>query len=299
MIRIAHLVNTFITVIMGSALLDALGNPLFSFLRTALIAGLLSSVVFGIVGTYVVTKRITYIAGAIAHCALGGIGFALYATHELGWTAFDPMLGDLLAAIGSALLIGCVVLSRSEREDTIIGAVWVTGMALGILFVKKVSRAGVNIESWLFGNINFVSDQDLWTVSLLGGMVVLCTILFHKQFVAICFDEEFARARGVSVPLFYLLLLCMTAVSVVLLVHMIGIIMVIALLTLPPAISSRLAPGLPMMMLLSAGLCALFIATGMEISLRLNTVVGPTIILVAAAAYFSALLISRFRSRGR
>jgi zinc transport system permease protein len=281
--------------IMGSALLDALNNPLFSFLRTALVAGLLSSIVFGIVGTYVVTKRITYIAGAIAHCALGGIGFALYAKHELGWTAFDPMIGALLSAIGSALLIGCVVLARSEREDTIIGAVWVTGMALGILFVKKVRRAGVNIESWLFGNINFVSDRDLWAVSLLGAGVLLLTVLFHKQFVAICFDEEFARARGLSVPFFYLLLLCMTAVSVVLLVHVIGIIMVIALLTLPPAIGSRLAGGLPMMMVWSIGLCALFIAAGMEISLRLNTVVGPTIILVAAAAYFLALLISRFK----
>ncbi len=280
---------------MGSGLLEALGNPLFSFLRTALIAGLLSSIIFGIVGTYVVTKRITYIAGAIAHCALGGIGFALYARHELGWTAFDPMLGAFLSAIGSALLIGAVVLSRSEREDTIIGAVWVTGMALGILFVKKVRRAGVSIESWLFGNINFVSDRDLWMVSLLGAGVLLLTVLFHKQFVAICFDEEFARARGLSVPVFYLLLLCMTAVSVVLLVHVIGIIMVIALLTLPPAISSRLARGLPTMMLCSTGLCALFIVAGMEISLRLNTVVGPTIILVSAAAYFAAfMMIGRF-----
>ena len=153
---------------MNSALLDALGDPLFGFLRTALIVGLLSSVLFGIVGTYVVTKRITYIAGAIAHCALGGIGFALYAKHELGWLAFDPMLGALVAAIVSALLIGGVVLSRSEREDTIIGAVWVTGMAVGILFVKQIRRAGVNIESWLFGNINFVSSTDLWTVTLLG-----------------------------------------------------------------------------------------------------------------------------------
>jgi|MDTC01.2.fsa_nt_gb zinc transport system permease protein len=283
----------------SSALLEALGNPLFGFLRTALIAGLLSSVVFGIIGTYVVTKRITYVAGAIAHCALGGIGFALYARHELGWIGFDPMLGAFLSAIGSALLIGCVVLSRSEREDTIIGAVWVTGMALGILFVKKVRRAGVNIESWLFGDINFVSDKDLWTVTLLGAGLLLLTALFHKQFVAICFDEEFARARGLSVPFYYLLLLCMTAVSVVLLVHMIGIIMVIALLTLPPAISSRFAPGLPMMMFWSTVLCGLFIIGGMEISLRLNTVVGPTIILVSAAAYLATLLISRFRGKCR
>jgi len=272
-------------------------EPLNGFLRNAVLVGLLASVSFGIVGTYVVTKRITYIAGAIAHCALGGIGFALYAKYELGWIHFDPIHGALIAALASALLIGGVVLSRSEREDTVIGATWAVGMATGFLFIKKVRRGGIDIESWLFGDINFVSSTDLWTVALLGGAVLLLALLFHKQFVAVCFDEDFARARGVNVTLFYLLLLCMSAVTVVLLVRVVGIIMVIALLTLPAALGSRFAKGLPGMMLWAICLCALFLLAGLECSLRWNAPAGPSIILVAAAAYFGTLLIAKLRAR--
>ncbi len=274
---------------MTSELLETLREPLNGFLRNALLAGLLASVSFGVVGTYVVTKRITYIAGAIAHCALGGIGFALYAQHELGWGWLDPLYGALATALASALLIGAVVLSRSEREDTVIGATWAAGMALGVLFIKMVQRGGVSIESWLFGDINFVGRTDLWAVAGLGAVVLALSLSFHKQFVAVCFDEDFARARGVNVPLYYLLLLCMAAVTVVLLVRVVGIIMVIALLTLPAALGSRLARGLPGMMLWAVALCALFVAGGLELSLRLNTAAGPSIILVAAATYFGVL----------
>jgi zinc transport system permease protein len=282
---------------MASQLLEALGSPLNGFLRNALIAGLLASILFGIVGTYVVTKRITYIAGAIAHCALGGIGFALFARHELGWENVDPLHGALIAALAAALLIGTVVLSRSEREDTVIGATWATGMAIGFMFVKMVRRGGVSIESWLFGDINFVSRADLWTVAALGAAVLLLVLLFHRQFVAVCFDEEFARARGINVPFFYLLLLCMSAVTVVVLVRLVGIIMVIALLTLPAAIGSRFARGLGGMMAWATILCALFLILGLEFSLRWNIIAGPSIILVAAGSYFSILLIGKIKNR--
>lgn len=284
---------------MASQLLEALNSPLNGFLRHALLAGLLASVSFGIVGTYVVTKRITYIAGAIAHCALGGIGFALFARHELGWENFDPLHGALIASLASALLIGTVVLSRSEREDTVIGATWATGMATGFLFVKMVRRGGVSIESWLFGDINFVSRTDLWTVAILGAGVLVLVLLFHRQFVAVCFDEEFARARGVNVTFFYLLLLCMSAVTVVVLVRLVGIIMVIALFTLPAAIGSRFARGLAGMMVWAIILCALFLTLGLEFSLRWNITAGPSIILVAAVSYFTILFIGKLSSRPR
>ncbi len=280
-----------------SALLEALDNPLNTFVRHALAAGLLASITFGIVGTYVVTKRIASIAGAIAHSALGGIGTAIYAQNELGYAWATPMFGALVFALGSALLIGAVVLSRSEREDTVIGATWAVGMAVGYLLLKKTRSGGGSVESWLFGDINFVGAPDLWAVGALGAGVVLLALLFHKQFVAVCFDEEFARARGVNVPLFYLLLLCMAAVSVVLLVRLVGIILVLALLTLPAATASRFARGLPGMMAIASLLCAAAVVAGMELSWRWNTVAGPTVILVAAALYFAVLLGGRLRAR--
>ena len=263
-----------------------------SFLRYSLIAGLIASVSFGVIGTYVVARRITYIAGAVAHCALGGIGAALYAQRVLGWEWCDPVYGALLVSITAALIIGAVTLKGSEREDTIIGALWATGMAIGFLFIKMIPGT-VSTTSFLFGNINIVSQTDVWLASALGVTVIILAYLYHKQFVAIAFDEEFARVRGVRVSLFYLLLLCLTAVTVVILVRIVGIIMVIALLTLPSAIASRLGRGFFQIMVIATLLCMLFISSGLAVSYSAETVTGPTIILIAAVTYFASLLLPR------
>ncbi len=272
--------------------LDALAAN--SFLRYSLIAGLIASISFGVVGTYVVARRITYIAGAVAHCALGGIGAALYAQRVLGWAWCDPVYGALVVSVSAALVIGWVTLRGSEREDTIIGALWAIGMAIGFLFIQK-SPGTVNTTTYLFGDINIVSATDVWLTSILAIVVILLAYLYHKQFVAIAFDEEFARVRGVRVSLFYLLLLCLTAVTVVILVRIVGIIMVIALLTLPAAIASRLGRGFLQIMLIATALCMLFISSGLAVSYNAETVTGPTIILIAAVTYFASLLLPRLR----
>jgi len=265
-----------------------------SFLRYSLIAGLIASISFGVVGTYVVARRITYIAGAIAHCALGGIGAAIYARKVLGWAWCDPVYGALVVSVGAALIIGWVSLRGSEREDTIIGALWATGMAVGFLFIQKTPGT-VSTTTYLFGDINIVSSTDVWLTSILAVAVITLAILYHRQFVAIAFDEEFARVRGVPVSLFYLLLLCLTAVTVVILVRIVGIIMVIALLTLPSAIAGRFGRGFPQIMLIATVLCMLFVSSGLAVSYSAGTVTGPTIILIAAATYFLSLLAPRLR----
>ena len=267
-----------------------------SFLRYSLIAGIIASVSFGVIGTYVVARRITYIAGAVAHCALGGIGAALYAQRVLGWKWCDPVLGALVVSVSAALVIGIVTLRGSEREDTIIGALWATGMAIGFLFIQKIPGT-VSTTTYLFGDINIVSETDVWLTSILAVVVIGLALLYHKQFVAIAFDEEFARVRGVRVSLFYLLLLCLTAVTVVILVRIVGIIMVIALLTLPSATASRIGRGFPQIMVIATVLCMLFITSGLAISYSAETVTGPTIILIAAGAYFLSLLVPRLWAR--
>jgi len=273
-----------------------LGDPFNSFLRYSLIAGLLASISFGVVGTYVVARRITYIAGAVAHCALGGIGAALYAQKVLGWEWCDPVYGALLVSVISALIIGWVTLRGSEREDTIIGALWATGMAVGLLFIHKIPRGFVNTHSYLFGEITIVSRTDIWLTGILAVLVIVLAYLYHRQFVAISFDEEFARVRGVRVAVFYLLLLCLTAVTVVVLVRIVGIIMVIALLTLPAAIASRIGRNFLQIMVIATGLCMLFVSSGLAISYSKETLSGPTIILIAAAVYFVSLILPRARS---
>jgi zinc transport system permease protein len=267
------------------------------FLRYALLSGLLASVAFGIVGSYVVTRRIASIAGAISHSVLGGIGAALYAQRALGWGWCHPMLGAVAAALLSAAIIGYVSLRAKEREDTAIGALWSIGMAVGLLFIAR-TPGYVDAMSYLFGNILLMGRGDLWLVLGLDALVVALAVLFYSQFLAVCFDEEFARLRGLRVELYYLLLLCLTALTIVLLVRVVGIVMVIALLTLPAAVAGGFARRLWHMMALGAVLCMGFTAAGIGASYAADLPTGPTIILVAGAAYLGVGLWRRLRRRG-
>jgi len=276
--------------------LDALQNPNIPFFRYAFIVGMLASVAFGIIGTYVVARRITYIAGAISHCVLGGIGVGLYLQKKIGIAWFDPMFGAVLAALAAAVIIGLVSLHASQREDTVIGALWAVGMAVGLLFIAK-TPGYVEPMSYLFGNILLISKSDLWIVLGLDVLVVGLAGLFYNTFLAICFDEEFARLRGIRTELFYMLLLCLTALTVVLLVRVVGIVMVIALLTLPAAVASIFSKSLLQMMGLATVFCMLSIAAGLAYSYTNNLPSGPTIILVAGCMYLVALTGSRLKRR--
>lgn len=275
--------------------LEALTSD-FPFIRNALVAGLIASASFGVIGTYVVARRISYIAAAIAHSVLGGIGLAIYTsrTFDLPW--LTPTVGALSAALFSALVIGLVSLYSSEREDTIIGAVWATGMAVGILFLFYAPAPRVEAMTFLFGDVLIISNTELLGVTALALAVLAIGLFFYNKFVAICFDDEFVSLRGVNVAAWYLLLLGLTAVSIVLLVKLVGIVMAIAMLTIPPAIASRFATRLWQMMLLAIAISAALISAGLVTSYQIDTPGGPTIILIAAALYAVTLLIERIRA---
>ena len=264
----------------------------FDFLQRALLGGLLASVGCGIVGSYVVVRRIGFMAGGISHAVLGGMGAALF-------FGFSPLGGALVAALISALLIGWISLRWKEREDTLIGALWAVGMAIGIIFISKTPGYNVNLMSYLFGNILMVPPQDIW---LMGGLdlLVLATVwLFYRQFLAVSFDEEFARLRGVSVTGFYLLLLCMVAVTVVLLIQVVGLILVIALLTLPAAIAAQYLNSLGKMMMLASLLGMLFTTAGLVISYVADLPSGASIILIAGLAYLISTMLNQLLQRQR
>lgn len=279
-----------------SDFLAALANNQMPFLRYALIAGILASITFGIVGTYVVVRRITYIAGAIAHCVLGGIGVALYAQKVWHLTWLDPIYGALVAALLAALIIGLVSMYTKQREDTVIGAIWAIGMAVGLLFIAK-TPGYIDPMSYLFGNILLVSKSDLWLMILLDIVVVAAVWLLYHNFLAVCFDEEYARLRGLNTKFYYLALLMMIALAVVLLVRVVGIVMVVALLTLPAAIAGHFVNRLGRMMVLASLLCMVFICGGLSWSYNLDLPSGPVIIVLAGGTYLVTLLISRLRRR--
>lgn len=256
------------------------------FLRQALLAGLLASLGCGLMGPFVVVKRITFLAGGIAHSVLAGMGAAVY-------FAFDPLLGALLAAVVAALLIGWVRLYSDAREDTTIGALWAIGMAVGILFISQTPGYTSDLMSFLFGNILLVPRRELVFMVLLDAVLLISLTLFYRQFVAVAFDEEFARLRGIAVNALYLALLVLIAITVVLMIQVVGLILVIALLTLPAAIAGLWTHSLAVMMLLATLLGALLTSAGLALSYAPDWPAGPTIIVLAGSAYFVTLVAKR------
>jgi zinc transport system permease protein len=260
-----------------------------TFLQYALAAGILASVACGIVGTYVVTRRISYIGGGIAHTILGGMGAAYFLSARYGWEGFHPLHGAVIAAILAAVIIGLVSLRARQREDTIISALWAIGMAVGIIFISRTPGYSENLMSYLFGNILMVSGTDLWLIAALDLLIIVVGFGFYNQLMAICFDEEFSRVRGLRVELYYLLLLCLTALTVVVLVSVVGIIMVIALLTLPAAIAGNFTKTLRRTMVLAMIISILVTVSGLAISYSPNLPAGATIILLAGLLYLIVL----------
>lgn len=262
----------------------ALTDPDLPFVRYAVITGILASIPFGIIGTYVVVRRISYIAGAISHCILGGVGAGLYLQNAMGINWFGPLHGAIVVALLAAVILSLVSLFARQREDSVIGALWAAGMGIGLLFLAK-TPGYVDPMSYLFGNILLITQSDIYLVLALDILVVGTIGVFYNTFLAICFDEEYAGLRGIRTHWFYLVLLCLTALTIVLLVRVVGIVMVIALLTLPAAIAGNLARSVRQMMVLATLLCGIFILAGLSTSYSLDVPSGPMIIVIAAAFY--------------
>lgn len=273
--------------------------PQYPFLQYALLTGLLASVACGIIGTYIVVRRISYIADGIAHTVLGGMGAALYLHKVYHWEGVLPIHGALISAIIAAIIIGLVSLWAKQREDTVISALWAVGMAVGIVFISRTPGYNEDLMGYLFGNILMVSSSDLWLLAGLDAIIVTIGLLFYNQFLAVCFDQEFARLRGLNVEFFYLLLLGLAALTVVVLATVVGIVMVIALLTLPIGIAALFSSTMWRMMIISTILCAIFTTSGLVLSYGPDYPAGATTIIIAGAAYLGATTVKWALSRGR
>jgi len=268
--------------------ISALFNPAIPLVCYAVLAGLVSSIAFGMVGTYVVVKRTTYIAGAVSHAALAGIGFALFLKEVCGIMWFTPILGGVLSSVIAALIISGITIKGNERADTAIGIIWAVGMALGMLLIFKIPGYG-DPMSYLFGNILLISKNDLYLILSLDAVVIAVIILFYRQFLAICFDEEFSRVRGLNTILYETILNMLVAVTVVLMVSTVGIVMVIAFLTIPPAAAGLFLKKLWKVMALSVVICAVITFIGLAASFVFDMPSGPVTIICAAILYFILL----------
>jgi zinc transport system permease protein len=250
----------------------------YEFMRNAMIAGLFASLICGIIGTYVVVNRLVFIAGGIAHAAYGGIGIAFF-------FGIPYIFGTLGFSVLAALVMTAVVLKAKSRADTIIGVIWAFGMALGIILLDLTPGYNVNLMSYLFGSILAVPATDLWCMLGLSIIAIIFTVYFYRDLLAISYDDEFARLRGVPVNLLYFLFIGLIAVSIVLIIRVVGLILVIALLTIPPHIAEKYANSLFMMMVLSTLFAMLFNFLGLWLAYTYNLTSGATIILVAVAGF--------------
>jgi zinc transport system permease protein len=222
--------------------INAVLNPDVPFIRFALIAGFLSSIPFGIIGSFVVVKRMTYIAGAISHTVLGGIGLALYAKVVLNIGFLSPIGGALCFALIAGVIISVTIINSKERLDPIIGTIWAIGMAIGLVFMY-VTPGYVDPMSYLFGNILLISRSNLIIITLLNIVIIGISILFFNQFNAVSFDAEFAQTRGIKTHVYEVILILLIALTVILMITTVGIILVIALLTIPLLLPGFLLKG--------------------------------------------------------
>jgi zinc transport system permease protein len=263
----------------------------YEFMRNALIAALLASIACGIIGVYVVVKRIVFISGGIAHAAFGGIGLGYF-------LSVDPILGVIPFSIAAALSMGIAGRRTKIPEDTAIGILWAMGVALGIIFIGMTPGYAPDLFGYLFGSILTVPTSDILLMLSLNAAIIVTVLSFHHEFQAISFDEEYATAIGLPTERLYLLLLCLIALTVVVLIRVVGVILVIALLTIPAALSRQFTHRLSSMMLLSIALCAIFTICGLLLSYAFDLPSGATIVLVSGTAFiissFSKSISARF-----
>jgi len=264
---------------MIEAMIEALQ---FGFMRNALMAGVLVSIACGVIGTFVVVKRIVFVSGGVAHAAYGGIGLGYF----LG---FNPVLGAIIFSVTAALGMGVVQRKTRQRADTVIGVMWAIGMALGIVLVDLTEGYKADLMSYLFGSILAVPSSDLLIMLALDFVIVALVVLFYKELLAISFDETFATVENVPVDGMYMILMCMIALTVVMMMRVVGLIMVIALLTMPAAISGQMVRNMKKMMALASVLGVVFTTTGLWLSYFWNLTSGATIILVSGVVYLLSM----------
>ncbi len=250
----------------------------FEFMRHAVAAGLMASLICAVMGTLAVVNRVVFLSGGIAHAAYGGIGLSFF----MGWPYLPGTIGFALTA---AMVMAAVTLKSKHRSDTIVGVIWAVGMAVGIVLIDLTPGYQVDLMSYLFGSILTVPQGDLWMMLTVGFGVFLVTGYFYKDFIAMAYDEEFAMSRGVPVRALYFLFIGMLAVSIVLVIQVVGLILVIALLSIAPYIAERYAKSLLSMMAAAAALNVMFTVIGLWLAYRFNITSGAAIILVAAAAF--------------
>ena len=257
--------------------MDILG---YEFVRNAFIGGFLLSIIVGIMGTFVVLRRLVLVSGGISHASFGGIGLGFL----LG---INPLLGAFLFSLLSSFLIGLITRKTKLPEDISIGIIWAFGMALGVLLTSFSKRYVPELMAYLFGNILLISRTDLILMLSFALFLLLFTLLFWREMFILSFDEDFGRVLGIPAGLFYFVFLSLIGISVILLMRAVGIILVIAMLSIPPSIALGFSGSLKGVMFISFLSSLFLIFSGLILSFVFDLPSGAFIILISSLLFFA------------
>ncbi len=263
------------------------------FVQRMFLAGILASISCGLIGSLIVVKRVVFLSGGIAHVTFGGIGMAYYLQYTMSWMWLDPLLGALIFAVLTAGIMSLPVVKSRLREDSTIGVLWVIGMALGVLFLNAVDRSEIIVQepvSILFGNILLIQFSDILLMLGLVVIILLVTSFLFKDFQILTFDEQFAKISGINVSLLNFVLLLLVAFTTVVLIKVVGVILVIAMLTIPASISGLFTKELKQMMIFAVGIGLIITLAGLTLSLVYNQPPGATIVLSLGFVFLISLI---------
>lgn len=262
----------------------------YEFMRNAFIAAILASVVCGIIGTYIVVKKIVFISGGVSHASFGGIGLG----YLIG---INPLITAIPFAVLSAVGVGIINRKTKINEDSVIGIIWSVGMALGLIFISLKQGYAPDLFSYLFGSILTVTHYDLILMLVLDVIIITIVSLFYKEFLTISFDEEYSTVVGIPTDALYLLLLSIIALSIIVLIRIAGIILVMALLTIPILINKQFVrDNLRNLMISSSIVCAILVIIGLLVSYAFDLIPGATIVLVQSIVFIFTFLIKKYVS---
>ncbi|MBO7199155.1 MAG: metal ABC transporter permease [Alistipes sp.] len=269
---------------------------LYDHLADAMVVCLLSAITCGVVGSYVVARRMVFLSGGITHASFGGLGIALYA-------GFNPIVGALIFA--SVASVGVEYASRrgSIREDSAIGIIWSVGMAIGALFMSLTPGYAVELPSYLFGSISLVDGADIKWLALLMVVVVAGAVLWGRRIMYMTFDEEYARSQGIPTTAMAYLMSVVVAVTIVLSIKVMGIVLLMSLVTIPTVIANTLTKDYRIITPLAVAIATVCNMAGFVMSYEVELPSGgglPTgscIIFLLSVALLGAKLYEAYRRK--
>ena len=256
---------------------------MWDLIANSIYASLLLSIAIGIIGSLIVINKATSITGSIAHGSFGGIGIGIFLGSSI-------LLSTTIFTILLALILAFIIIKFPHRKDSLIGVIWAIGMSIGIIFLSLAPGYNADAMSYLFGNILLIDKQDLVVMGIVDLILIASIILLYNRFLAMSYDIEFLKIRGINANLLFTYFLILTSITIVMSVKSIGIILILALFTIPALIAEKFTKKFYQMIILSSILAAIFMISGILISANYDISPTPLIVIIASAGLFLSML---------